>query len=321
MKRALIFGILGQDGSFMRELLISKGYEVYGVMRKQSGLYLSTRLFEIDITNAVDLLKLIREVMPHEIYNFAAVSNVIDPWKNPAEMFTINAAVPQSIMAIIKEINPSIKFFQASSALIFGRDTSGLQNERTPPAPLYPYGIAKFYAQNMVKEYRETFGMFACSGIFFPHESERRNEVFLSRKVSKAIARIKNGSNEKITLGNLYAHRNYGYAPDYMEAAWLMMQQDKADDYVIGSKNNYKVIDLVHSLFEAADIQYRDHVLIDDSAIRKGDEHILKPDYEKIRCIGWKPTHDIYQIAEKMVEHDIKALSQNNSYNLIHNKK
>ncbi len=319
MKKALIFGILGQDGSFMAELLHSKGYEVTGVMRQDADahkvvwiqqLLPSLVLHSTDITNFYELSHVISKYDPDEIYNFAAISNVRNPFGQMQDVLELNAMVPELILHVIKLIKPSAKFFQASSCLIWGRDTSGMQNEKTPYAPLYPYGIAKLYAQNMVKEYRETFGMFACSGIFFPHESERRPEIFLSRKVSKAIARIKNGSDEKIHVGSLLANRNYGYAPDYIEAAWLMMQQDEADDYVIGSNSNFSVKSLVACMFQTVGLNYNHHVIIDQSNRRNGDNNDLKPDYSKIKAIGWKPKHDLYQIAKKMVEHDMKQLSE-----------
>lgn len=315
-KRALITGILGQDGSYMAELLYNKGYEVSGVVGPNGDhirydwlrtLVPDVILYGEDLTNKFAVEDIIIETDPDEIYNFAGYSNVFNPWNDMDDVMNINAKIPQNILESIVKIKTHIKFFQASSCLIFGKDECEDQDEDTAPSPLYPYGITKLYADYMVKEFRDTFGVFACSGIFFPHESERRSENFFTRKVTKAVARIKNGSDEKLKLGDISAMRDYGYAPDYMEAVYLMMTADQPQDYVIGSGRLSSVKEFLVKSFNAADLDYREYIQVDDSLSRKKDVTSLRADITKIETnLNWTPTHSIDDIVSKMVDYDIK---------------
>lgn len=283
-KKAIVIGANGQDGSFMCELLESKGYEVYKTTK--TNVY----LLHLDIET----------ICPDEIYNFAGVSNVINPYENTEEIFKTNARLPQIILEIIVKVNKSIKYFQASSALIFGRDKSGKQSEQTPFNPIYPYGCAKLYAHNMVNEFRNEYGLFACCGIFFPHESERRKEHFFSRKTTKAAA-IKS----KITVGNLSVFRDFGYAKDYMEAAYLMMQSDRATDYCIGTGQLILLKYFTKKAFDHVGLDYKDYVQESEQQTRKNDTEILCADITKIKNeLGWKPTTSIDEMIKIMIEHD-----------------
>jgi GDPmannose 4,6-dehydratase len=281
-KRAIIFGESGQDGSFMAELLADKGYEVYGINRE----------------NVKHFPDIINKTKPDEIYNFAGVSDVLHPYKNLNEIFEINAKLPQQILEIIVRTNKHIKFFQASSALIFGRDKSGRQNEQTPFQPMYPYGVAKLYAHNMVNEVRETYGIFACCGIFFNHESERRKDHFFSKKICKAAA-----TKSKVTVGSLDAVRDFGYAKDYIEAAYLMMQSDTPKDYVIGTGILTSLEDFARMAFEYAGLDYKDYVIQDKSLVRKKDTEILRANRTAIfDDLGWIPKVKVNELIKLMID-------------------
>lgn len=281
-KKAIVVGI-GQDGSLIYESLINKGYDVYKVTQ--------------DFIK--DLIVIIRAVQPDEIYNFSGVSNVIDPFENLDEIFKTNAGIPQEILEAIVKYDKKIKFFQASSALIFGRDKSGYQSEATPYNPIYPYGCAKLYAHTLVTEFRNAYGLFACCGIFFPHESERRKEHFFSRKITKAAA-----TKTKITVGNLLVYRDYGYAPDYVEAAYLMLQSNTPVDYCIGTGKLISLKDFVKKTFKYAGLDYKDYVT-EGSQTRVNDTEILCANITKIKDeLGWQPTTTIDEMIKKMVDHD-----------------
>lgn len=316
MKKCLIFGVLGQDGSFMAELLHKKGYEIYGVIRIGSSeerkrwiesIVPNITLVVGDISKKSILTDMITSIMPNEIYNFAGYSNVINPWDDLDGIFEINSRVPQNILEIILKVDKSIKFFQASSCLIFGKDSSGTQNENTSPNPIHPYGITKLYADNMVKEFRETFGLFACSGIFYTHESERRPDIFFSRKITKAIADIKDGADGKIKLGDLSSLRDYGYSPDYMEAVYMMMNHSRPIDYVIGTGSLISMEDFAKRCFAYANLDFHEHVTVDSNLFRKNDMMVMKADISKIRTeLGWEHTHNVDDIIKIMIDNDMK---------------
>lgn len=324
-KRALILGILGQDGSYLAELLYKKGYEVYGIVRENQqwgkgsraewlqNLIPNVQIHRSNITDKTKLRSLIETILPDEIYNFAGDSNVFNAWSNLDLTLELNAKVPQDILEIIlgNKYMSGAKFFQASSCLTFGRDESGAQNERTPANPIHPYGITKLYADNMVKEFRKTFGVFACSGIFFNHESERRGENFFSKKITSAVARIKNGSDEKINIGNLSAQRDYGYAPDFMEAVWLMMQNETPTDYVIGTGKLISMERFMQICFEYIDVNWKRHIQYDETLDRKTDTKILRADTTKIQTeLGWKPTHTVDDMIKKMIDYELEKTKQ-----------
>lgn len=283
-KKAIVTGADGQDGSFMVELLEAKGYTVFKIVRDNLR-YLPTH---------------IRDFEPDEIYNFAGISQVISPFTNLAEVNEINAQLPAEILQSIYVWDKNIRFFQASSSLIFGRDTGTYQNEQTPFNPIYPYGAAKLYAHNMVREYRENFGMFAVNGILFPHESERRKEHFFSRKITRAAAR-----KEQVIVGTLQGARDYGYAGDYVKAAWMMLQAEVPKDYVIGTGQQTDLTDFAKYAFLYSGLDYRKYVQIVESEKRKNDTRCLLADYSAInKDLGWEPTTTISEMIQKMIQHD-----------------
>lgn len=306
--RALITGILGQDGSYMAELLHSKGYEVYGIVKvnsnytKMSLLPNGTEISGFDILDKGRLQKEIEEIKPNEIYNFAGVSNVFNPLEDLDHTLNLNAKVPQNILEIIYKVDKSIKFFQASSCLIFGNDTYGMQDENTPCNPIHPYGASKLYADNIVKEFRKK-GVYACSGIFFNHESKRRGENFFSKRITREVKEVKEFKRDKIKVGNLSSLRDMGYAPDFMEAAYLMMHNSEPKDYVIGTGKLISMRDFVVKCLELKGLDYNTHIEADPSLYRANDTRVLKANITKIkRDLGWEPKHNIDDIIKIMME-------------------
>ena len=312
MKKALILGVLGQDGSFMAELLSSKGYEVHGIVKENTlieriewieSLVININIHRVNILDKSQLSTIIKIIKPNEIYNFAGMSNVFNAWEDLDSVFDINARLPQNIMDIILYFDRSIKYFQASSSLIFGRDTSGKQNELTPTNPIYPYGITKLYADNMVKEYRKTFGLYFCSGILFNHESERRGDNFFSKKITREVCEIKKGKKEKIKVGNLSALRDYGYAPDYTQAIYLMMNNSEPKDYVIGTGKTISMYDFLKKCCVYMGINHEECFEFDTSLYRENDTNVLCADITKItKDLGWKPKHSIDDIIKIMID-------------------
>lgn len=290
--KALITGIQGQDGFYMDKLLKSKGYETIGIKRETVNLLDKDALFN-----------LILNTMPDEIYNFAGYSNVFNPWRDIDNIFNINGKMPQYFLEAILRANKPIKFFQASSCLIFGRNTDCIQNENTPINPIHPYGIAKAYADNMIKEFRKVHNLFACSGIFYPHESPHRGDDFFTKKITNAIKEIKSGKSDTLKIGNLNFFRDYGYAPDYMEAAYLMMQAKEPKDYVIGTGNLISGHDFVIECFKAVGLDGTKYLQQDKTFYRENDTEILKADISKIKNdLGWLPTHSIQNIIKIMLQ-------------------
>ena len=317
-KRALTFGCLGMDGSLMCELLADKGYEVYGVARINADkdklrwieqLVPNIKIYRIDVQNKSEINNIIRFVCPTEIYNFLGVSNTFQAWDDLDYMMEINARVPQRIMETILYNDKSIKFFQASSCLTFGRDESGFQNENTPANPTFPYGAAKLYAQNMVKLFREDKGLFACSGILFPHEHMRRGEHLFTKKITSAVARIKNDSDEKIKVGDLTQLRDWSWAPDVVEACWMMLQADKADDYVVGSGITITTEEFVKKCFEYVGLNYKDHIEYDEALHRKNDFKIMKANTAKIeKELDWSSKHSVDDIIRIMISYELEFI-------------
>lgn len=307
--KALIVGVLGQDGSYLAELLASKGYEVYGVIKWYSDrmqwlekLVPGIKWVIMDILNPSEWITTLSSINPDEVYNFAGVTNVFDPWSDIDQTFKLNAQAPQIMLESIRKVNKTIRFFQASSCFIFGKDTSGIQNEETPTCPVLPYGAAKLYADNMVKEYRSAFGMHCCSGIFFNHESPRRGNGFFTKKITNTIKKIKTGEETNLTVGSLDDFKDYGYAPDYVEAAHLMLTNKYPSDYVIGTGTVISTESFVIKCFERAGLDYKEYLYSDDS-LRRKPMNVLCADTAKITSeLGWKPKHSVDDLISIMMK-------------------
>lgn len=309
-KKAIIFGALGQDGSYMAELLHSKGYEVCGVVRPSTSpqridwlkSLVPLKFYRIDILDKQQINNLIQYVKPDEIYNFAGVSSVFNPWENLDHIYDTNVRVPQYILESILQTDKSIKFFQASSCLIFGRDEYEYQNESTCHSPIHPYGITKLHADNLVNEFRKVFGLNCRSGIFFNHESPRRGADFFTKKITTQVKEIKEGKRDKIKVGDLSSFRDFGYAPDFMEAAYLMMQSEPKD-YIVGTGQLISMEGFVKLCFDSINLNYKDYIEVDNMLIRRNDTKILSADISKIKLdLGWIPKHDINDIIKIMMQ-------------------
>lgn len=328
MKKALIFGITGQDGSYLAEFLLEKGYEAHGVIRRASTfntvridhLYQDSHIrgtrFHLhygDLSDANTVRKLIYSVKPDEIYNLAAQSHVRVSFDIPEYTGNITALGALRILEAVKdyedETGKKVKFYQASSSEMFG-SAPAPQSEATPFHPRSPYAIAKTFAYYTTINYREAYGLFAANGILFNHESPRRGETFLTRKVTRAVARIKAGLDKKLYLGNLDARRDWGYAPEYVEAMWLMMQQDKADDFVIGTGKSHSVKEFVELAFEYAGLgSWEKYVEIDPRYFRPSEVDDLRADIAKAKkVLGWEPKTDIGALVRIMVDADMKEV-------------
>lgn len=314
-KRAIVTGVTGQDGYYMAELLLKKGYEVYGTIRhnqdkgKTNSDFSKVILCPIDLLNKSEVKALVEFTKPDEIYNFAAVSNVFDPWKDMDQTFDINIKIPTYILEAINSRSPETKFLQASSSLVFGRGESGPKNEFTPRDPIYPYGVSKNMVDNLIKEARLTFGTKACSAIFFNHESPRRGDSFFSKKIAKAAVDIKNGVLHSIPVGKITTYRDYGYAQDYMEAAFLMLRRVNPTDYIIGTGNLIMMCDYIQKCFDYVGLNYDNHVYVDNELYRDNDTSTLKADISKIKHdLGWEPKTNIDGLVEVMMESALRSV-------------
>ena len=321
-KRALITGITGQDGSYLAELLLEKGYEVVGMMRRSSApnLWRIQHLLDrivlkpADLLDQLSLLRLVDEVRPHEIYNLAAMSFVPASWDQPMLTGEFNALGVTRLLDAVRQVDPSIRYYQASSSEMFGKVRQVPQNELTPFYPRSPYGVSKVFAHYITVNYRESYHLFAVSGMLFNHESPRRGLEFVTRKVSDGVARIKLGLADTLSVGNLDAHRDWGFAADYVRAMWLMLQQDRADDYVIATGVSHSVRDLVEIAFAHAGLDWQKHVRIDPALLRPAEVDHLLGDPSKARAVfGWTPTVDFRQLVVMMVDADLKLLSSSPS--------
>ena len=322
MKKALITGITGQDGSYLAELLLSKQYEVYGIIRRSSSFNTGRidhiyqdphdqnprmRLVYGDLNDASSLNKVIRTIQPDEIYHLGAQSHVRVSFDVPEYTGEITALGAVRLLEAIRESGVKTKFYNASSSEMFGA-AAPPQNEQTPFIPRSPYAVAKLYAHWMTVNYRQGYGLFACNGILFNHESPRRGETFVSRKVTKAVARIKHGLQDKLYLGNLDAKRDWGFAGDYVEAMWMMMQQDDPDDYVIATGETHTVRELIEEAFGYAGLDWTKHVEIDPRYYRPTEVDVLLGDASKAqRKFGWKPKVRFPTLVRMMVDADMKA--------------
>jgi GDPmannose 4,6-dehydratase len=324
-RRALITGLTGQDGSYLAELLLAKGYEVHGIIRRSSSfntgriehLYRDphepdTHLFSHygDLSDPVALTRLIYELQPHEIYNLGAQSHVRVSFDIPEYTFDITGGGTLRLLEAIRESEVQTRFYQASSSEIFGSSPPP-QNESTPFHPRSPYAIAKLAAYWSTVNYREAYGMFAVNGILFNHESPRRGETFVTRKITRAVARIKAGLQDKLYMGNLDAERDWGYAPDFVEAMWLMLQADEPDDYVVATGEKHSVREAVEVAFAHAGLETDDHIEIDPRYFRPAEVDSLLGDASKARGkLGWEPKVRFRELIELMVDADIAALEE-----------
>ncbi len=315
MKRALITGITGQDGSYLAELLLEKGYEVYGMVRRSS-LEKFERLNHIrdrvtivqaDLLDQLSLIEVIRDAAPDELYNLAAQSFVPTSWTQPVLTAEFTAVGVSRVLEAIRQVNPKIRFYQASSSEMFGKVRQVPQNEETPFYPRSPYGVSKAYGHYITVNYRESYGLFAVSGILFNHESPRRGLEFVTRKITNAAARIKYGLQHELRLGNLDAHRDWGYAGDYVRAMWLMLQQHEPADYVVASGVAHSVRDFVEAAFGHAGLDWQKHVVTDPSLLRPAEVEHLIGDSTKARTkLGWKPEVDFDGLVKLMMDADLE---------------
>jgi GDPmannose 4,6-dehydratase len=313
-RRALITGIAGQDGSYLAELLLGEGYEVYGVVRAGSGPFPNLdgiagriELLEADLLHRTSLVQALQAARPREVYNLAAPSFVPASWQRPIETAEFAAVGATSLLEAIRAVDPAIRFYQASSSEIFGEPGESPQSEETPLAPVTPYGVAKAYAHLIVRSYRRRYGLYACSGILYNHESPRRPLSFLPRKVSHGVARIAEGLDDELVLGDLDARRDWGYAHDYVRAMWLMLQQSEADDYVVASGEDHSVRELVECAFDHVGVDWRQHVKVDPELQRGAAElHDLVGDPSRAReRLGWRPELDFEGLVRLLVDTDL----------------
>jgi len=317
-KRALITGITGQDGSYLAELLLEQGYEVFGMVRRSSAPNLwriehlldRVTLKPADLLDQLSIIRLIDEVRPHELYNLAAMSFVPASWDQPMLTGEYNSQGVTRVLDAIRQVDLKIRFYQASSSEMFGKVLEVPQTEKTPFYPRSPYGVSKVFAHYITVNYRESYNMFAVSGMLFNHESPRRGLEFVTRKVTDLVARIKLGLADSLPIGNLDAHRDWGFAGDYVRAMWLMLQQEKADDYVIATGISHSVQDLIEIAFGRVGLDWQKYVRRDPALIRPAEVEHLRGDASKARAeLGWTPRVDFKQLIEMMVDADLKRLS------------
>ena len=317
-KRAIITGITGQDGSYLAELLLSKGYEVVGAVRRTSSpnveridhLRDSITLRPADLLDQLSLIQLVEEVKPTEFYNLAAMSFVPASWEQPMLTAEFNSQGVTRVLEAIRRVDPSIRIYQASSSEMFGKVREVPQTEATPFYPRSPYGVSKVFGHYITVNYRESYGLFACSGILFNHESPRRGLEFVTRKISDGVARIKLGLASTLPLGNLDAQRDWGFAGDYVRAMWLMLQREKPDDYVIATGVSHSVRELVETAFERVGLEWQHHVRLDPAFLRPAEvDHLIGDSSKAQRELGWAPDVNFRQLVHMMVDADIERLS------------
>ncbi|HNZ52382.1 MAG: dTDP-glucose 4,6-dehydratase [Candidatus Diapherotrites archaeon ADurb.Bin253] len=333
-KKALVTGITGQDGSYLAELLINKGYEVYGLHRRTSmdvfdrigNLRKEIKLVAGDVTDFGSIIRMIKEINPDEIYNLAAQSFVPDSWTQPISTVQINALGVINILEAIRILNPKIKFYQASTSEMFGKVKETPQNENTPFHPRSPYAASKAFSYYITQNYRESYNIFACNGILFNHESPKRGKQFVTRKITHSVAKIKLGYQDFFEIGNMDAKRDWGYAGDYVEAMWLMMQKEKSDNYVIGTGETHSVREFIEESFKVAGMpikwegkgidevgKYQDKVVVKVSPkfYRPAEVDLLLSDPSKAKkVLGWNPKVKFKELVKMMVESDLNNLSK-----------
>ncbi|MGB8225964.1 MAG: GDP-mannose 4,6-dehydratase [Sedimentisphaerales bacterium] len=334
MKKALITGITGQDGSYLTELLLKKGYEVYGIIRRSSSFNTERidhiyrdphektklKLIYSDLTDGSNLHSILNEINPDEVYNLGAQSHVRVSFDQPIYTANVDALGTLRVLEAIRSMKRPAKFYQASSSEMYGKAVETPQTEKTPFYPRSPYACAKVYSYFQTINYREAYNIFGCNGILFNHESPRRGETFVTRKITRAAARIKLGLQDKLYLGNLEAKRDWGYAADFVEAMWLMMQQEKADDFVIATGETHSVKEFLDEVFGHMDIDWKKHVEVDSRYYRPTEVDLLLGDASKAeKILGWKPKVTFKQLAKIMIEADM-LLAENERVIADHRK-
>jgi GDPmannose 4,6-dehydratase len=314
MKKAVITGITGQDGSYLAELLLSKGYQVTGMVRRASTETFDRiahfkdqiALRQADLLDQFSLVKLLDEIQPDEIYNLAAMSFVPTSWSQPVLTGEFTALGVTKVLEAMRMVCPKARFYQASSSEMFGKVIETPQTETTPFYPRSPYGVAKAYGHFITVNYRESYNLFALSGILFNHESPRRGKEFVTRKITDAVARIKLGGQKELRMGNLDAKRDWGFAGDYVRAMWMMLQQDVADDYVVATGETHSVREFLQIAFSHVGLNYEDYVVIDPEFIRPAEVELLLGNPAKAQAqLGWKPAVSFKQLVTMMVDADM----------------
>ncbi len=316
-KRALITGITGQDGSYLAELLLSKGYEVWGAVRRSSSetdervahIRDELHFVQADLLDQSSLTHALLESEPDEVYNLAAQSFVPTSWTQPVLTAEFTAVGVTRLLEVIRQVNPKVRFYQASSSEMFGKVREAPQTELTPFHPRSPYGVAKAYGHYITVNYRESYDMYCSSGILFNHESPRRGLEFVTRKVTNSVARIKLGLQEDLPMGNLDAKRDWGFAGDYVDAIWRMLQQPQGDDYVVATGETHTVERLVEVAFSHVGLDWKDHVKLDQRFVRPAEVDLLIGDYSKAKSVlGWTPTVGFEELIQMMVDADLERL-------------
>lgn len=311
---ALITGITGQDGSYLADFLLTQGYRVIGMVRRASTenferiehLRGQIEIRQADLLDQLSLINLLREVRPREVYNLAAQSFVPTSWEQPVLTGEFTALGVTRLLEAIRLVDPGIRFYQASSSEMFGQVQEVPQTERTPFYPRSPYGVAKAYAHWITVNYRESYGIFACSGILFNHESPRRGKEFVTRKVTDGVARIKAGLATTLPMGNVQARRDWGFAGDYVEAMWRMLQQPQPDNYVVATGETHSVQELCERAFARAGLNWKDHVVVDRALVRPAEVESLLGDATKARrALGWQPRVSFHALVDMMVDADL----------------
>ena len=318
-RRALITGITGQDGSYLAELLLDKGYEVYGMVRRASTtnywriehLLDRIQLRPADLLDQLSLIKVLDEVRPQELYNLAAMSFVPASWDQPMLTGEFNAQGVTRVLEAVRQVDPSIRIYQASSSEMYGKVREVPQTELTPFYPRSPYGVSKVFAHYITVNYRESYDLFAVSGILFNHESPRRGLEFVTRKVTDGVARIKLGLADSLALGNLDAQRDWGFAGDYVRAMWMMLQQDRPDDYVIATGESHSVRELVEGAFGHVGLDWQSYVKLDPKFLRPAEvDHLIGDSSKARKILGWTPEIDFTRLVTMMVDADVERHSR-----------
>jgi GDPmannose 4,6-dehydratase len=319
-KSALITGITGQDGAYLAQLLLSKGYRVHGLIARRGtdalwrlrelGVHNDVNLISGDLTDESSLRRALKLSRCDEVYNLGAQSFVATSWDHPALTAQVTGVAVVHLLEAIREVNPGVRFYQASTSEIFGLIQTERQDERTPFYPRSPYGVAKIFAHWTTVNYRESFGAYACSGILFNHESPLRGIEYVTRKVTDAVARIKQGKQKELRLGNIDAKRDWGFAGDYVQAMWLMLQQEKAEDYVIATGKNATVRDMCRIAFEHVGLDYRDYVVIDPKLFRPAEVDVLLGNPAKAKAkLGWEAKTTLQELISMMVDADMRRVA------------
>ena len=325
-KKALITGITGQDGSYLAELLLEKGYEVYGIIRRSSTFNTSRidhiyqdpheknpklKLIYGDLTDSSSVYSILSEVKPDEVYNLAAQSHVRVSFDIPEYTADVTALGAVRLLEAIHKLGLKTRYYQASSSEMYGKVQAVPQVEETPFYPRSPYAVAKLYGHWITKNFRESYGLYACSGILFNHESPRRGETFVTRKITRAVAQIKAGLQDKLYLGNLDSKRDWGYAKEYVEAMWLMLQQDEADDYVIATNETHTIREFLEEAFSHVGLKWEDYVEFDERYMRPAEVDLLIGDPAKAeKNLGWKPKTTFKELVQIMVDADVEGLKE-----------